>query len=138
PGGVHCRARGVRGGDVLNARLSIIGAHRGLGETPSDAAFEPPTDPPRRSLTRRIRGRLRRLCNLPGPVTTIRDLGPEDVLVSLGGGWTADLGGQLYQRLRQQTGVRIALVLYDLIPIRFPHFFPPLAGQVFPPWMRAM
>ncbi len=125
------------------ARLCVVDEHCGLCEVSPSAIFrrfeEPVADePPRPPLGLRIRGRLRSLCNLPAPLTQIRDLGPRDLLVSLGGGWTADPGARLYRRLRRRTGVRLALVLCDLIPVRFPHYFPPIVEPIFRPWLRGM
>jgi glycosyltransferase involved in cell wall biosynthesis len=68
----------------------------------------------------------------------IVDLGPDDTLLSLGGGWTTDPDARFYRRLHTETGVRIAHLLFDLIPIVRPDFFPPVAHAVFAPWLRGM
>ena len=60
------------------------------------------------------------------------------MLLSLGGGWTTDPDARFYRRLHDETGVRIAHLLFDMIPIVRPDFFPPRTREVFEPWLRAM
>jgi glycosyltransferase involved in cell wall biosynthesis len=121
------------------------GSPRRLAGAPGEeAAAAGPAAPgaPRRRFTDRLwarPGRQARPC-LPAapPPPLAPDPGPYDVLVSLGGGWTSDPEARLYRRLKQETGVRVVQVLYDLIPIYFPHFFPLAVDLAFTPWFRAM
>jgi glycosyltransferase involved in cell wall biosynthesis len=108
---------------------------------PAAPSAGPSAAPPRRGFAARLwpRSRLERLAKLLTPSPPLApDPGPYDVLLSLGGGWTSDPEARLYQRLKRETGVRIVQVLYDLIPIDFPHFFPPAVDAAFTPWFRAM
>ena len=96
-----------------------------------------------RGLVERIgRGLARRWIEY-GPLSLVApnravDLGPDDTLLSLGGGWTTDPEARFYRRLHDETGVRIAHLLFDMIPIVRPDFFPPRTREVFEPWLRAM
>src|SRR5262249_44734292 len=131
-----------------NVKLCVMVGQHGVREIdpeevfarfrPAPAGGPPPAGPPPAPPRRRWTAGLwpRRVCpaSRPAPAPPLApDPGPYDVLVSFGGGWAVDLEARLYRRLKQETGVRIVQVLYDLIPINFPQFFPPVMAmdQVF-------
>jgi glycosyltransferase involved in cell wall biosynthesis len=64
------------------------------------------------------------------------ELGPGDVVVSLGGAWNYPGSGKRCRRMREQMGYRSVHLVYDMIPVKFPHLF----EHDFPPkihrWMR--
>jgi glycosyltransferase involved in cell wall biosynthesis len=107
----------------------------------SPAEVETPLES--RGLVERIgRGLARRWIEY-GPLPLVApnhmtDLGPDDMLLSLGGGWTTDPDARFYRRLHDETGVRIAHLLFDVLPIVRPDFFPPRTRDVFEPWLREM
>ena len=109
------------------------------------ARFIEPEAPPRaRSLPRRLAsrlglGRLRARWNkAQTPSRRINDFAPDDWMISLGGGWNSDTDLRAYRHLKSDHGSRIAFVLYDLIPILFPHFFRPHIPPMFTPWFTGM
>ena len=110
-------------------------------ERSSPAEVETPLET--RGFVERMRRGLARRWIEHGPLplvvpNRVADLVPGDTLLSLGGGWTTDPSAAFYRRIREETGVRIAHLLFDLIPIVRPDFFPPTAVDVFAPWLRGM
>jgi glycosyltransferase involved in cell wall biosynthesis len=107
----------------------------------SPAEVETPLET--RGFVERMRRGLARRWIEHGPLplvvpNRVADLGPAHTLLSLGGGWTTDPRATFYRRLKAETGVRIAHLLFDVIPIVRPDFFPPAAVDVFTPWLRGM
>ena len=56
----------------------------------------------------------------------------------MGGGWLSDPDGRRYRRLKEKTGCKIAFLLYDLIPILRPHYFPAATAHAYQRWFDAM
>jgi glycosyltransferase involved in cell wall biosynthesis len=107
----------------------------------SPAEVETPLES--RGFVERIGRGLARRWIAHGPLSLVApnravDLGPDDMLLSLGGGWTTDPDARFYRRLQDETGIRTAHLLFDMIPIVRPDFFPPRTHEVFAPWLREM
>jgi len=58
------------------------------------------------------------------------DLEPDDVLVSVGIGWT-HTNIETIRRQKAERGFRFVLLLHDIIPLLFPHFYKPADVDVF-------
>jgi len=105
--------------------------------------FEPPPPPP----APRPRGRLaaraaRRLARaLPAPARSclrallqprparpapppLLDFGPGDLLLHLGGSWVVPGSSALTEQIHRRRGLRVCHLIYDLIPVLLPQFFP--------------
>jgi glycosyltransferase involved in cell wall biosynthesis len=125
---------------------------------PAVAGAEVPAAPPRgpsplRRLARRVARQLpagvktplRHLVQYvrsrPGPTATPAvppppvPLGPSDLVVSLGGGWTQKGGAEVCERLQARMGFRSAHLIYDMIPLKHPQFFPDFMYPDFDGWM---
>jgi glycosyltransferase involved in cell wall biosynthesis len=63
---------------------------------------------------------------------------PGDVLVVLGGPWVYPDYAALIDRHRARRGIRVALLVYDLIPLRRPEWFQSGLGPVFVRWFSAI
>jgi glycosyltransferase involved in cell wall biosynthesis len=61
-------------------------------------------------------------------------LGPGDLVVSGGGGWAVAQGSELVWRLKREQGFRLATLLYDIIPVLFPHYYGPGFPAYFENW----
>ena len=62
--------------------------------------------------------------------------GQGDIIVNAGAGWThSSIEG--IAALKESAGIRFALVVYDLIPIKFPHYFAAHDVAAFELYMRA-
>ena len=72
---------------------------------------------------RRAAARLR--CRLVGPVPLSMD--SNDIIITLGGGWTTPGAGVLAERLRREQKFRSVHLIYDLIPLAHPQFVPAAA-----------
>jgi glycosyltransferase involved in cell wall biosynthesis len=107
-------------------------------------------NPVKRLIKRKLRGYLRTakgIAGLPGKVmrevigrrpaapATLIDLGPADVVVSLGEKWDFWDGATHYWRLKQTHGFRTAWMIYDLIPVLFPQFYGPGFGERYTHWL---
>jgi glycosyltransferase involved in cell wall biosynthesis len=57
-------------------------------------------------------------------------LGPEDVLVSVGIGWT-HTNIETIRRQKAERGFRFVLLLHDIIPLLFPYFYKPADVNIF-------
>ncbi|UFN48342.1 glycosyltransferase family 4 protein [Roseomonas sp. OT10] len=62
---------------------------------------------------------------------------PGDVLLVPGAPWSRPEYGQMLAGLKQRHGLRVALVVYDLIAILHPEWFDPGLVRVFGSWLRA-
>ncbi|MEY4178564.1 MAG: glycosyltransferase [Planctomycetota bacterium] len=62
------------------------------------------------------------------------DFRPEDTLLLLDGSWTLPEIPRFHEAKR--AGTRIGLVVYDLLPIQYPHFMLPKATRKFREWME--
>jgi hypothetical protein len=124
---------------------------------PQAASPEAPVAPPRPSTIRRLaRGVARRLPagvktplrqllqyvrSRPGAATPPPapppplQLGPSDLVVSLGGGWTQKNSAEVCERLHARMGFRSAHLIYDMIPLLHPQFFPDFMYPDFDGWM---
>ena len=60
---------------------------------------------------------------------------PEDWLLVLGAPWGHPHYGTLIEAMRQRHGLRCALLVYDLIPLRFPEFCAPDLVRIFRAWV---
>jgi glycosyltransferase involved in cell wall biosynthesis len=104
------------------------------------------TGPP--TWSRRVNSRLRKLFYPRTLVRAVRraaiavrgdgvwtpDFRAEDVLLLLDGSWTLPEIPRFHAAKR--AGTRIGLVVYDLLPIQYPHFMVPKATRQFRRWME--
>jgi glycosyltransferase involved in cell wall biosynthesis len=88
------------------------------------------------SLARRLVDRSRRAVARLGTIDRL--LGPKDLIVSLGAGWTMPKNNETIWRLRNECGFRLATLIYDLIPILFPQFFGPGFPDYYDHWIADM
>ena len=61
-----------------------------------------------------------------------------DVLVTMGGAWHDRHYPEALGRLRRERGVRIALMLHDIIPVTHPEWVLPSLAEGFRAWIREM
>jgi glycosyltransferase involved in cell wall biosynthesis len=136
--------------DYANVRLCVVEEQRALRSVTAAEVFDrfqssSPADVgipvAEKTWPTRIASSLRRRWRQSAPLgllwpDRIDDLGPDDLLVSLGGGWTSDPGAVFYRRLKNDTGVRIVNLLFDLIPTVRPGFFASIVQTAFVPWLR--
>lgn len=121
----------------------------------ADAPAAPPPGPSRfRRLARRVVNRLpagvkmplrhlvhyvrnRNRPEAPPPVSPPPplQLGPSDLVVSLGGGWTQKSSAEVCERLQARMGFRSMHLIYDMIPLKHPQFFPSFMYPDFDSWM---
>jgi glycosyltransferase involved in cell wall biosynthesis len=66
------------------------------------------------------------------------DFAPGDVLFSPGGSWEDPGYAEAVGRLKRSAGLRFVPVVYDLIPHRFPHFFPRAFAPRFRDWLGSL
>ncbi|MFO0878691.1 MAG: glycosyltransferase family 1 protein [Gemmataceae bacterium] len=62
-------------------------------------------------------------------------LGPSDLVVTLGGGWTQPGSSNFLAQLHKRTGYRSVHVIYDMIPLKLPQFYPKGMYPNFFDWM---
>ncbi|MHB0679446.1 glycosyltransferase family 4 protein, partial [Roseomonas mucosa] len=62
--------------------------------------------------------------------------GPGDTLLIPGAPWAHPDYGPVLGRMKARSGLRIALVLYDLIAVKYPEWTDPGLMRVFGPWLR--
>ncbi len=79
--------------------------------------------------------RRRQKSVIEGAAAPIR---PGDMLLLLGSPWSLDDHVGWIDAATQRYGLRVALLVYDLIQLRFEEFFPPEAIERFGPWIDAM
>lgn len=101
----------------LALRASVLLAGRALGGPKGAEAAEEPKQPV-----------------LAGETAPTR---PGDVLVALGGAWCHPSYGTLVRHAREALGLRFALLVHDLIPIRRPEFCDPGFIRNFTAWLDA-
>jgi glycosyltransferase involved in cell wall biosynthesis len=66
------------------------------------------------------------------PYSVPLQLGPSDIVVSLGGAWNYPHSGRQCRQLREQMGFRAVYFIHDLIPLKYPQLF----REEFPPQMH--
>ena len=111
---------------------------------PNRKATPPKATSPMRWVLRQVKRVVRRL--MPGPVLRcVRRLviwlgsleapfAPGDTLFLAGPAWADNPARDAIPRLRQKRGLRVALVVYDIIPLRCQHLVPGLK-PVFEAWL---
>jgi glycosyltransferase involved in cell wall biosynthesis len=94
--------------------------HRVLGHRAATVIrlLSPMLQVPRRAL-RRLKARPRTGIRLPG-VRLLEAVTGGDVVVSMGADWEGDVAAHLGQ-LRERTGCRVVMMVYDLIPLTHTH-----------------
>ncbi len=65
----------------------------------------------------------------------ILSLGPSDLVVTLGGGWIQKNSAEICERMKQAMGFRSVHLIYDMIPLKHPQFFPEFMYPEFDRWM---
>lgn len=149
PGLRFCQLYRESGGFVEVHREDV------LARFPAKPAPTAPPDapaPPPKSLTKKLLRPLRMLVpnrlvhevkyapkNLsawlwPEPPPPPLTFGPDDLVVSGGGGWVIPESSELVWRLKQEQGFRLVTLLYDIIPILFPQFYGPGFPAYFENW----
>ena len=77
--------------------------------------------------------------DLPEPPASIRFatlMRPGDILLSLGSPWSHPDYGDLLRRHRERFGLRVAILVYDLIPLRRPEFCDRGLVRLFRAWFE--
>jgi glycosyltransferase involved in cell wall biosynthesis len=102
----------------------------------------PPTVTPTRPLRLQLEA-FRALLAIPASLrpprrTAAAPLQPDDTLLILGAGWSDSGQVARLARLRQQTGLRIALLVYDIIPLMRPEWTDPSNAARFQSWFDGM
>jgi glycosyltransferase involved in cell wall biosynthesis len=68
------------------------------------------------------------------PQSPALPLGPNDVVVCPGSGWEVQDGSEICWKLKKEMGFRMVFLLYDAIPIKFPHFYGPGFAAYYARW----
>ncbi|QDJ07925.1 Lipopolysaccharide N-acetylglucosaminyltransferase [Roseomonas mucosa] len=96
-----------------------------------------------RQALRGVAGALPRPLPRPGkggsakaPERAAVEPGPGDTLLIPGAPWAHPDYGPVLGRMKARSGLRIALVLYDLIAVKYPEWTDPGLMRVFGPWLR--
>jgi glycosyltransferase involved in cell wall biosynthesis len=63
---------------------------------------------------------------------------PEDVLAVFGAGWVVSDFAACIERATREKGLRLALLIYDIIPLRRPEWFEERLANAFRIWFRRM
>jgi len=100
-----------------------------------------------RHVCRRLSAAVRKVLTRPSPVVSPPPVETPvepaaafqqgDLFLDFGVAWDVEAAEALVG-LRQSAGLRIILVMYDLIPIKTPHYCPACAPPVYRAWLRQM
>jgi glycosyltransferase involved in cell wall biosynthesis len=101
-----------------------------------------------KKVARRVRPFLQRIAaRVQGKMVSNPSSGPprsappchrftaEDLLICPGAGWSVPAASEICWHRKRQMGFRTAYVLYDTIPIKFPHCYGPGFSQHYANWM---
>ena len=69
------------------------------------------------------------------PQSSGLQLGPNDVVICPGSGWEVPEGSEICWKVKKEMGFRMVYLLYDTIPIKFPHFYGPGFAAYYAHWI---